>query len=238
MVQRDVKQRFNGQTLTHVLVHDGSGTPRPAVMIVPTVLGVSPLEIGFAEKLCALGYSAMVVDLYGRRFSMDERPAAKDAMDGLRADRAALRDVLVAVLAAVRELNEVDGERVVAIGYCFGGQCALDLARSGADVAGVASFHGLFEPPGLPPQPIRTRVIAFHGWDDPLAPPDSVEALAKELTEAGADWQIHAYGHTRHGFTNPNAAAAGMEAVRFNEVAARRSWQALTSFLAECFGAA
>jgi dienelactone hydrolase len=233
--QREVTQDFDGQTLTHLLVHEGSGSARPAVIIFPTVMGVAPLETGFAEQLCELGYSALVADLYGRRFTPDERPAAKAAMDALRADRAGLRDRLLAVLGAAQELDQVDDERVAAIGYCFGGQCALDLARSGADIAGVASFHGLFDPPGLPPQTIAAKVVAFHGWDDPLAPPESVTALAKELTEAGADWQIHAYGHTRHGFTNPNAAAAGSDAVRFNEVAARRSWASLEAYLAELF---
>lgn len=233
--QRSITHHFNGQTVTHLLIHDGSGSARPGVILFPTIMGVSPLETGFAEQLVGLGYSALIADLYGRRFSPDERPLAKVAMDALRADRAGLRDRLLAVLGAVQQLDEVDDERVAAIGYCFGGQCALDLARSGADIAGVASFHGLFDPPGLPPQPIKARVVAFHGWDDPLALPDSVEALATELTKVGADWQIHAYGHTRHGFTNPNAATAGMEAVRFNEVAARRSWASLELFLAELF---
>ena len=82
------------------------------------------------------------------------------------------------------------------------------MARSGADVAGVASFHGLFDPPGLRPQPIKAKVVAYHGWDDPMVPPDAVVALGQELTEAGCDWQIHAYGHIGHGFTNPGADAA------------------------------
>ena len=96
------------------------------------------------------------------------------------------------------------GEIVVA-GYCFGGQCALDLARSGAEIAGGGQLPRLFDPPGLPPQKIRAKVVAFHGWDDPMVPPDKVVALGQELTEAGSDWQIHAYGHVGHGFTNPHA---------------------------------
>ena len=88
------------------------------------------------------------------------------------------------------------------------GMCALDLARSGADIAAAVSFHGLFDPPGLPPQKIKAKVVAFHGWDDPMVPPDKVVALGKELTEAGADWQIHAYGHVGHGFTNPQGERA------------------------------
>ena len=106
------------------------------------------------------------------------------------------------MVETVRGLPDT-GAGIVAIGFCFGGLCALDLARSGADIAGAASFHGIFDPPGLRPQPIRAKVIAFHGWDDPMVPPAKVVALGRELTEAGCDWQIHAFGDTRHGFTNP-----------------------------------
>jgi dienelactone hydrolase len=126
---------------------------------------------------------------------------------------------------------------VAAIGFCFGGQCVLDLARTGLDIAGVASFHGLFDPPGLPANPIKAKVVAYHGWDDPMVPPEAVVAFAKELTEAGADWQLHAYGHVGHGFTNPNATKEiGIPGVEYDEGAARRSWQALEDFLAELFG--
>ena len=117
------------------------------------------------------------------------------------------------------------------MGFCFGGKCALDLARSGADIAGAASFHGLFDPPGLPPQKIKAKVVAYHGWDDPMVPPDAVVALAKELTEAECDWQIHAYGHTGHGFTNPKASDLGIDGVFYTQAAARRSFASLYLFL-------
>ena len=234
--QRSVKQEFGGQTLDHLIVHDGTGRVLPTVLMFPTVMGIQPLEIGFAERLVALGYHVVVADLFGRRFVMEERDAAFAAMGELRADRAALRDRLLAVLEIVREREHVDSSRIAAIGYCFGGQCALDLARSGAEIAGVASFHGLFDPPGLPPGPIRAKVVAYHGWDDPMVPPDAVVALGKELTDAGADWQIHAYGHVGHGFTNPNAHQIGIAGVAYNEAAARRSWAALEDYLAELFG--
>ena len=168
------------------------------------------------------------------------RGAERDTMFGemarLRADRGGLRERLLAILEQVRGLDEVDGGRIAVIGYCFGGQCALDVARSGADVAGVASFHGLFDPPGLPPQPIKAKVVAYHGWDDPMVPPDAVVALSTELTEAGADWQIHAYGHVGHGFTNPRASDLGIDGVDYDEAAARRSWASLVNFLDELFG--
>lgn len=237
MTQVDVTQSYGDQTLSHILVSDGSGEARPGVVIFPTVMGVSALEIQFAERLVALGYSVLVADLFGRRFQVGvDRDAAFAAMGELRADRAALRDRLLSVLEFARARDAIDATRVAATGYCFGGQCALDLARSGVDIAGVASFHGLFDPPGLPPRTIKAKVVAYHGWDDPMVTPDAVVALGKELTEAGCDWQIHAYGHVGHGFTNPNAGAMGIAGVDYNEAAARRSWASLVDFLGELFG--
>ena len=234
--QRELKQEHQGQTLGHVIVHDGTGRVLPTVIVIPTVMGVQPLELGFAVRLVRMGYHAVVADLFGRRFTIEERQEAFAAMGQLRADRAALRDRLLAVLEEVRKREHVDASKIAVIGYCFGGQCALDVARSGADVAGVASFHGLFDPPGLPPQPIKAKVLAMHGWDDPMVPPEMVVALGKELTEGGADWQIHCYGHVGHGFTNPNASQLGIAGVAFNQAAARRSWAALEDYLAELFG--
>ena len=218
---------------THELVSGGGDAARPGVIVFPTVMGITDLERGFAEHLVAQGYAVLLADLYGRRFTPDERDAAMAAMGDLRADRAALRDRLLGVLGCAIEQDEIDDERVAAIGFCFGGQNVLDLARSGAAVAGAASFHGLFDPPGLPPQPIAAKVAAYHGWDDPLVPPEAVVALAAELTEAGCDWQIHAFGHVGHGFTNPKATGA-MPGIKYDEVTARRAWAACDAFLTEC----
>jgi dienelactone hydrolase len=235
--QRSLKHEYNGRTLDHLIVHDETGRVLPTVIIIPTVMGVQPLEIGFAEKLVELGYHVVIADLFGRRFTpIVDKEAAFAAMGELRADRAALRDLLLAILEEVRKREHVDKGRVAVIGYCFGGQCALDVARSGVDVSGVAAFHGLFDPPGLPPQPIKAKVAAYHGWDDPMVPPDAVVALGKELTEGGADWQIHCYGHVGHGFTNPNAHQMGIAGVFYHEAAERRSWASLVNFLAEVLG--
>ena len=97
----------------------------------------------------------------------------------------------------------------------------------------AASFHGLFDPPGLPPQRIRAKVLVFHGWDDPMVPPEAVVALGKELTEAGCDWQIDAYGHVGHGFTNPNAQHLQIDGVAYNALAAERSWTSFINLLEE-----
>lgn len=227
----DVFQEWCGKTLVHewFTVDDA----RTAILLCPTVMGVTDLERGFATDLNAKGHSVLIADLYGARFLPEQRRAAFEAMELHRSNRAALRHLLTAVLDTFRPL--AGDTPIVPIGFCFGGQCVLDLARSGADVRGVASFHGLFDSPGLPPERIAAKVLAMHGWDDPMVPPDAVAALARELTDGGADWQIHAYGNTGHGFTNPNAGRMGIAGVAFDEAAARRSWASLELFLAELF---
>jgi dienelactone hydrolase len=230
---RTVAIRHAGTDLEPVLVRDRDAGRRPAVVIFPTIMGRSDLELGFARRLVGLGYTAVVADLYGREHIGKPREECRALMMTLLGDRPFLQARLLAVLEAARGLAEVDGERIAAIGYCFGGLCALDLARTGADVRGVASFHGLFTPPGnREGSAIKAKVIAFHGWDDPMAQPASVDALGAELTRAGADWQIHAYGGVMHGFTNP-AANDPERGLAYNESADRRSWAALTDFLAE-----
>ena len=234
--ERAIPLAFEGESLEGVLVSRRDNARRPTVIIFPTVMGVSELELGFARQLVHLGYTGFVADLFGKAFHGRDRDTMFNELKRLRSDRASLRKRLLAIVECVRELDSVEADRIVAIGYCFGGQCALDLARSGADIIGVASFHGLFDPPGLEPLPIKAKVVAFHGWDDPMVPPEAVVALGQELTEAGADWQIHAYGNVAHGFTNPNAASLEIAGVRYNELAAERSWTSLINFLEELFG--
>src|SRR5688572_226839 len=227
--------KFGDEELEGVLVARRDRARRPGVILFPTVMGVSDLELGFARQLVHLGYTGFVADLFGRKFRGARRDVMMDELKRLRSDRASLRERLLAVLETVRQQDAIEPDGIVAIGYCFGGQRALDLARSGADIAGVASFHGLLDPPGLEPRPITAKVLAFHGWDDPMAPPEAVVALGRELTEAGADWQLHAYGHVQHGFTNPGATGA-VPGVLYNEIAAERSWMSLINFLEELFG--
>jgi dienelactone hydrolase len=235
MSEQAVRHEFGGETLESVFVTTG-GSSRATLVCFPTVMGVTDLELGFARELASRGYQVLVADLFGRRFTPGvDRDAAFAAMTRLREDRGALRDRLLSVLETAKAQPGVDPGRTAAFGYCFGGQCALDLARSGVDIAGAVSFHGLFDPPGLPPQPIKAKVLALHGWDDPMVPPEAVKALATELTQAGSDWQIHAYGNTSHGFTNPNASSIGVPGVDYNKVAAERSWTALNNFLDELF---
>jgi dienelactone hydrolase len=233
---RAVSHTFEDERLESVFVGRRDGEARPTVILVPTVMGVTELEIGFGRQLVELGYNAFVADLFGKEFHGAPRDTMFAEMNRLRSDRAALRRRMLHVLELAEGLDEVSSKQIVVAGYCFGGQCALDLARSGADIAAAVSFHGLFDPPGLPPEKIKAKVVAFHGWDDPMVPPEKVVALGNELTEAGADWQIHAYGHVGHGFTNPKASELQIDGVAYNALAAERSWTSFINLLEELFG--
>ena len=233
--QRAVAHEFDGEQFESVFVGRRDGEARPTVILVPTVMGVSDLEIGFGRQLVELGYNAFVVDLFGKQFRGAPRETMFGDMNRLKSDRGALRRRLLAVLDVAYGMKDVPAGQLVVAGYCFGGMCALDLARSGADIAAAVSFHRLFDPPGLPPAKIKAKVAAFHGWDDPMVPPETVVALGRELTEAGCDWQIHAYGNTAHGFTNPNAHKIGIDGVRYDALAAERSWTSFISLLEELF---
>lgn len=230
---KQVEHVFNGEALLSEWV--GVDAPIATIIVFPTVAGISELEQGFAATLADKGYNVFLADLYGAEYRGAPRNVGHEQMRRLAGDRRALRDRLLAVLDTVRGLENT-GAGIVAIGFCFGGLCALDLARSGADIAAVASFHGLFDPPGLPPRPIKAKVAAYHGWDDPMVPPPKVGALTRELTQAGCDWQLIAFGHTVHGFTNTGADRLNTPAVRFSPEASRRAWWALDGLLGELFG--
>lgn len=214
---------------------DSASDPRPGVLISHAWGGRSAFEEGKAEMLAELGYVGFALDLYGKgkRGSSKEENAA--LMQPFVEDRSLLQRRMKLALDCLRRQKEVDSTRIAAMGFCFGGLCVLDLARSGADVLGVASFHGLLSKPGnTDGNRIQGKVLVLHGWDDPMATPEHVLALADELDAMGADWQIHAYGRTMHAFTNPAANDPDFGTV-YNPAAERRSWQNLQLFLAEIF---
>ncbi len=209
--------------------------PRPGVLVSHAWGGRSDFEDGKANALAELGYAAFALDLYGKgvRGSGPEENAA--LMQPFLDDRAMLQQRLLVSLDTMRQQDPVDASKVAAIGFCFGGLCVLDIARTGADLAGVVSFHGLFFAPGnTEGNTIRAKVLALHGWNDPMATPDNVLALSNELTGMGADWQLHAYGNTMHAFTNPDANDTQMGTV-YDATADRRSFRSMQNFLEEIF---
>lgn len=234
MIISDLHSYSDGEeTFIGRLAYDDSRAERrPAVLVTPAFSGRSPFEEARAEELAALGYVALAVDYYGEGRRAEGPEQASEWMRALNADRPKLARRMNAALETVKALPNVDPDRVGAIGYCFGGKCVLDLARSGAEFRAAVSLHGIFDAPPMPRNEIRAAVLALHGWDDPLCPPEAVLALAKELTESCADWQLLAFGHTCHAFTNP-AANAPERGMMFSQSASRRSWEALTRFLEE-----
>ncbi|PTL79871.1 dienelactone hydrolase family protein [Vitiosangium sp. GDMCC 1.1324] len=213
-----------------------SGHPRPCVLVAHEWSGLNGATRATAEKLAGLGYVGFALDVYGKGVRGSETGDNSRLMGPLMADRALLRRRLLAGLAAARRHPAVDTGRMAAIGHCFGGLCVLDLARAAPpDLRGVVSFHGVLQPPGLGAQaPITSRVLILHGWEDPVAPPADVVAVARELTGAGAAWELHAYGHAQHAFTFKGANMPERGIVHHPE-ADRRSWAAMRTFLTEVF---
>ncbi len=215
---------------------DASQTgPRPGVMVAPTFKGQSGFETQKAELLAELGYVGFAIDIYGQGKRATAPAEAGALMAVLNDDRALLLKHMQLATETICQLPQVDETRVAAIGFCFGGKCVLDLARSGADVRAVVSFHGIYDPPPLAnAEKIQAAVLVLHGWEDPLAPQEQTMALADELTRHGADWQIHMFGQTAHAFTNPQAQAreAGMF---FNPLSAERGWDMMQGFLRSQF---
>ena len=237
VVTRPVEYDHNGVKLEGILAWDDSlAGPRPGVLVAHTWAGRGDFEIGKACALAELGYVGFAVDMYGKGVLGGSPEENTALMTPLMEDRGLLQARIQLAVEVVRQQPEVDAAQVAATGYCFGGLTVLDLARSGSDVLGVVSLHGLFLPADkLANQTITARVLCLHGYDDPMAQPQSMLDLATEMTAAGADWQVHAYGNTVHAFTNPAAADREMGTV-YSAVADRRSLQAMKNFLAECFG--
>ncbi len=218
----------------HLAYDDAIAGPRPLVTVSHAWAGRGEFENDKAERLAKMGYAGLAIDVYGAGLRGSNAEENTALMTPLLEDRAELLARLRAGVAAGAAHDVADSARIAAIGYCFGGLCALDLARSGDGLAGVASFHGLFIPPSWDVQAIKSKVLVLHGWDDPMAKPDSVLGLSEELSKAGADWQLIAYGNTLHAFTNPEANDPDFGTV-YSAAADQRSWQALTQFLTEIF---
>lgn len=231
---RLIDYQHAGKTFQGLLAWDDAHQGRrPGVAVAHTWAGRGEFEEGRAVALAELGYTAFAVDVFGKGVRGEGREACSALIAPHLENRAGLQALIRQAVEVMREQPEVDAQRCAAIGYCFGGLTVLDLARSGANVQGVVSLHGLFNPPGNTRGiPIAAKVLCLHGYDDPMAQPDSVLALASELSEGGADWQLHAYGNTLHAFTNPNANDRDFGAL-YDASADRRAWQSLRNFLQE-----
>ncbi len=208
---------------------------RPVVLICHAWGGRDEFVENKAIKLAEMGYLAFALDMYGKGIRGNNPDENARLMQPFMEDRAMLQQRIKAALAAVRLMPWADDNNIAAIGFCFGGLCVLDLARTGAEVSGVVAFHGLFTQPDNIPQPdIKAKILMLHGHDDPMVPVEQVIAIQQEFTEAGADWQMHVYGNTMHAFTNPVANDPDFGTV-YQPDADKRSWLAMQNFLTEIF---
>lgn len=212
---------------------DSRPGPLPAVLISHAWGGREEVFNQKARDLARLGYAGFALDMYGNGrcgTSMEENGAL---MQPFIADRVLLARRINAAVTAAAALPQVDSRRIGAMGYCFGGLCVLDLARSGANVRGVVSVHGLLKPPGAAPAAkITAKILVLHGHDDPMVPVEDVVAFEREMTAADVDWQVHAYGRTMHAFTDPRANNAAF-GLMYNPDAERRAAASLLDFFEE-----
>lgn len=233
----DVTYRHGDTTLEGVFAHDDAvAGKRPAVIVVHEWMGPGPYTRRRAEQLAAMGYVAFAADIYGKGVRPKNHEEAGKTSGMFRADRALVRGRMAAALERVRSHPRVDPTRVAAIGYCFGGMSVLELARSGADLRAVASFHGALDTPTPATKgAIKAKVVAFHGGDDGFIPAAAVAGFQDEMRAAGADWQLVLFGGAVHSFTVAEAGNDPSKGMAYNESADRRSWKMLESLLGESF---
>jgi len=209
---------------------------RPAVLVVHQWKGLGDYERKRAEMLAQLGYNVFAVDIYGKGIRPANPQDAAAEAGKYKENRSLLRARVNAGLDVLKKHELTDARRIAAIGYCFGGTTALELARSGADVAGVVSFHGgLSTPNPEDAKNIKGKVLALHGADDPFVPQAEVAAFEDEMRKARVDWALTAYGNAVHSFTHWDAGTDNSKGAAYNERADKRSWEAMKGFFAEVF---
>ena len=226
----------SNETFEGVLAWDDeTQQQRPGVIVSHTFRGQGEFETTKAVELAQQGYMGFALDMYGKGRRATTKEEADALMSELLSNRPLLLQRVRLAVYTLKNQELVDESRIGGIGFCFGGKCMLDLARSGDDVNGVVSFHGIYDQPGIEHDgDINAAVLVLHGWEDPLAKPESTVALGHELTSRNADWQILAFGHTGHAFTNPNAKMPA-DGMFYQESSNRRAWQAMKNFLQEIF---
>lgn len=224
-----------GTALSGLLARPAGAGPHPAVLVMHDALGISSTAKQRARDLATLGYVALVTDMYGGPHEPPPGKAVRGAQfAALQAEPGLFRGRIVSAFETLRGIDGVDPARIGAIGFCFGGQCVLELARSEADAKGVVSFHGLL----TSKQPaeagaVKAKMLVLTGAKDPFAPPPDVQAFQAEMAAAGGDWQMTLYGEGWHAFTDPEieVRSAGTAGLKYDPLIASLSWAQATAFL-------
>jgi dienelactone hydrolase len=238
MQTQDIDYRADAVHLRGYLAFDETITGRrPGVLVFHEGLGLGDFAMARARMLAGLGYVAFAADMFGDRRQARNLQEVANLVGGLRNDPHELRARGHAALAALAALPQVDATKLAAIGFCFGGTVVLELARDGADLAAVVSFHGVLSTriPAVAGS-VKACVLVCTGADDPLAPPEQVSAFEDEMRSAEVgDWQVISYGNTLHGFTNPAADGSMLRTALYSAKADRRSWASMRDWLGEAF---
>jgi dienelactone hydrolase len=231
-----VEYKDGDTVLEGYLAYDQAHTQKPGVLIVHQWKGLGDYEKKRAEMLAKLGYVAFAVDIYGKGIRPQDPQAAAAEAGKYKQNRALLRERVRAGLIALQTRKVADPNHIAAIGYCFGGTTVIELARSGANIAGVVSFHGALDSPTPEDgKNIKCKVLALHGADDPFVPAKDVAAFEDEMRLAKVDWQLVKFGGAVHGFTDWNAGRDNSKGMAYNEKADQRSWEDMKLFFAEIF---
>jgi dienelactone hydrolase len=237
IVFKTVEYKEGSTTLEGLAVHDDAMRgKRPGILVVHQWKGLGDYEKKRAEMLATLGYNVFAVDIYGKGVRPTNPKDASAEAGKYKRDRALLRSRVNAGLAVLKKDELTDATKIAAMGYCFGGTAALELARGGADVAGVVSFHGGLSTPTPNDTKVKAKVLALHGADDPNVPPAEVAGFEDEMRKAKVDWSLVSYGNAVHSFTDWNAGNDNSKGSAYNEKADKRSWEAMKGFFAEIFG--
>lgn len=236
-IQTQTVEYKDGDTVlaAYMAWDDAVAGPRPGVLVSHAWAGRADFEDRKAERLAELGYVGFALDMYGQGVTGKSPEENAALMQPFLDDRTLLQRRMRLSLEQLSAQKEVDSDRIAAIGFCFGGLCVLDLARSGADLRGAVSFHGLLGAPGnTSGTKIASKVLVLHGWRDPLAPPEQVLTFADEMAAHDVDWQLQVYGNCMHAFTNPEAESPE-DGMQYDPTADHRSWDSMWVFLNEVF---
>jgi dienelactone hydrolase len=234
---RTVDYKIGEQAFEGLFVHPRAAKGKvPGVLMVHNWLGVSGETRKQAERMARLGLAVFAVDVYGKGIRAKGPQDASALAGKYKGDRKLFRERLLRGLEVLREQKEVDPTKVVAVGYCFGGTGVLELARAGADVQAVVSFHGGLDSPNpADGKNIKAQVVVLHGADDPYSKPADVYAFQEELRKNNVDWQMTVYGGAVHSFTDVSAGTDPKSGAAYNAKADARSFQAFTDVVNELF---
>lgn len=234
IITKEIEYRGDGISMKGFCAYPDRGSHLPAVLVAPTWAGRDNFACEKAIAMAKKGYLGFAIDLYGDGLVGSSKEENATLMNNLLNQEYALMTRLRTAFNVVKKMTRVDKSNIAAIGFCFGGRCVLDMARSNFDLKAVISFHGLLESDIVKEQNIDTKILVLHGYNDPMVPPEQVNNFQQEMDSRKAEWQLHSFGNTYHAFTNPNANDIEFGTV-FNKTSNNRAWKLAEDFLRENF---